>query len=295
MDSEKKSGSNKWLIILLAVSLAGNVYQVFNKKSTVSEYETQVDSLVTARVDVESELRDTYAELDKYKGINEKLDSLLTEANSKVDEQKARIEKLMRSERNSVSLNKKLKEEVAELQKLRDEYLSKIDSLLVENLRLREEKTKLDSSLAMVSKSLETTVATASVLRSEYVKVNAYKKKGSGKYSSTAMAKRTNKMEICFTVLANPIAQRGEKTAYLRIIEPGGKTMGGRAEGSKSMRTPGGEEILITSSRSFSYANENQNLCLHWEESEHVFPPGTYTIEVFVDGMVSASSQFTLR
>ncbi len=136
---KKSSGSNKIWIILFALSGIFNVYQWQNKNTVVESYEFKTDSLMTAKMDVDKELGETYQELNQYKGINDKLDSLLAEANTTIDQQKARIEKMLKNEKNSAALNKKLKAELEEVKKLRDEYLEKIDKLLVENEQLKKD------------------------------------------------------------------------------------------------------------------------------------------------------------
>lgn len=294
--TEKKSGNNKIWIILLALSAIFNIYQWQNNNTVVESYEVKNDSLVSAKMDVEKELGETYQELNQYKGINERLDSLLAEANTSIDEQKARIQKLLKNEKNSAALNKKLKAELEDLKKMRDEYLEKIDQLLVENEQLKKDKVELTSTVENLSKNLESTVNQASVLKSEYLKVKSYKKRGSDKYVETAMAKRTNKMEVCFSVLDNKIAKAGEKDVFLRIVEPGGKTMGARSEGSTSFKMANsGDEVQCTSTIKMNYDNSKQDLCLHWEESERIFAPGTYVIEIYIEGNLSAATSFILK
>jgi len=296
-ESGKGSGTNKAIIVLLILSIIGNIWQWRNQSNTIETYDVKVDSLITARVDVEKELTETYAELNKYKGISSRLDSLLSEANTKVADQENKIKQLMKKERNSASLNKKLQAELEELKKLRDEYLEKIDQLLVENEQLKKEKTELTGTVESLTKNLETTVNTASILKSEYIKVASYKRKGNDKYSTTAMAKKTNKLEACFSIMDNKIAKPGEKMVYLRIVEPGGKTLGERSEGSSTFRMNGSnEEVMYTASQKIDYANAKQDLCLKWEEKERgVFTPGTYVVEIYVDGNLSGASSVVLR
>lgn len=291
-----KSTANKGIIILLILSLAGNVFQWFSSSSKISGLETKNEELVTARVDIEKELDATRDELNKFRGDNQRIDSLLLEANNKLDEQQARIEELTKKEKNATALNSKLKTELEELKKLRNQYLEKIDELLVENQKLKKEKEELTSTVETISKNLENTVNVASVLKSEYVKVKSYKKRGSGKYSETAMAKRTNKLEACFTVLDNKIAKPGEKTVYMRIVEPGGKTMGNRGEGSNTFTLAGSkEEVMYTTSAKINYDNNKQDLCMAWEEGERIFTPGTYLIEVYIDGSLSIAASYVLK
>lgn len=296
MENQNSSGKKGIIwIILFAASALFNVYQWRNHTTTTEVYEVTKDSLITARVDVEKELGATIEELNKYKGINEHLDSLLVEANGKIDEQKARIQKLIRSEGNSTSLNKKLAAELETLKKLRDEYLDKIDALMVENQRLKQDSTNLAANVETLTKNLETTVTTASVLKSEYFKIASYKKRGNGKYTTTALSKRTNKLDVCFTLLGNAIAKGGEKNVYLRIVEPGGKVMGNRSAGSNSFKMANGEEVMFTNTVAVNYENKNVEQCISYEENERVFTPGTYVVEVYVDGNLSGASSYVLR
>lgn len=295
---DQKSTSNKGRIawVLLILSLLGNVYQWTNKTTVVKPYEAKQDSLTPPPVDLSKELTATYEELNKYKGTNLRLDSLLSEANLKLDEQKARIASIMKQEKNSIALNNKLTDELVELKKLRDQYLEKIDQLLVENESLKKQNVELSGTVDNIAKTLENTVNTASVLKSEYINIKTFKKKGSGKYTETAMAKRTNKMEVCFSVLENKIARKGEKNIYLCIIEPSGKTMGGTSTGSGTLKIAGiNEEKMYSSSTKIDYKNEKQDVCLNWEEPERVYTSGTYTIEIFVDEMLSATSTYVLK
>jgi myosin heavy subunit len=291
-----KSSTNKGILILLILSLAGNVFQWFTSSSKISGLETKNEELVTARVDIEKELDATREELNKFRGDNQRIDSLLLEANNKLDEQEARIQELTKREKNLANLNQQLKKELDELKKLRSQYLEKIDELLVENEKLKKEKEELTSTVETISRNLENTVSVASVLKSEYVKVKSYKKRGNNKYSETAMAKRTNKLEACFTVLDNKIAKPGEKTVYMRIVEPGGKTMGNRGEGSNVFTLAGSkEQVLYTTSTKINYDNNRQDLCMSWEESERIFTPGTYLIEIYIDGSLSIAASYVLK
>jgi uncharacterized protein YeeX (DUF496 family) len=293
--SEKKNKNTLW-VVLLAVSVLLNIYQWRKQSNTVTVYEQRVDTLVIERVNVEKELTETRGELNNYKGMNAQLDSLLADANNKVDAQDKRIKSLIKKEKSATELNAKLKGELNELRAMREEYLSKIDSLLVTNQMLKEEKEQLTTSVKSLTKNLESTVSTASVLAAEYFKTTSYKKKAEGKYTTTALAKRTNKMEVCFDILDNKIAKAGEKNIYLRILTPDGKVMGERATGSGTFKKGGsGEEVMYSSASTIKYANTKQNVCLNYEEAERIYPKGTYNVEIYVDGNMSGTTTFSLK
>ncbi|HRH64743.1 MAG TPA: hypothetical protein PLU53_00450, partial [Bacteroidia bacterium] len=273
-----------------------NIYQWRNHTTTTNTYEQKVDTLVVERVNVEKELSDTKAELEKYRGISANLDSLLNEAQAKIEEQAKKIKDINSREKNMAALNTKLKQQLADLQLLRDEYLGRIDSLLMANKQLVTEKEQLTSNVESLSKNLETTVATASVLKTEYIKVQSFKRKASGKFVETAMGKRTHKLSVCFDVLDNKIAKQGDKTVYLKITEPGGKAVGNRSTGSNTFKTASGEEIMYAATTTISYTGAKQNVCMNYEEQQDkMFPAGTYLIEVYIDGSLSGAGSYTLR
>jgi len=291
-----KKNKNTSLIVLLVLSVLLNVYQWWNHSDTITVYEQKVDTLIIERVNVEKELGETRNELNNYKGMNSQLDSMLAEAITRVDKQDQRIKELIKKEKNAGQLNTKLKAELQELRAMREEYLSKIDSLLVSNQMLKEEKEQLSTSVKSLTKNLETTVSTASVLAAEYIKVTPYKKKSNDKYTTTALAKRTNKVEVCFDLLENKIAKAGDKNIYLRILTPEGKVMGDRGAGSAAFKKPGtGEDVMYSAMQTVAYNNAKQNVCLAYEEAERVYPKGTYTAELYTDGSMSGTATFTLK
>lgn len=293
--SNQKRGGIIWIVLLL-ISVILNIYQWRNHTNEMISYEQKVDTLYVENNNIEQELTDARAELNKYWGMNASLDSLLKEANAKLDEQEKSITKLKKDEKNYAALNKKLKTQLSDLQVLRDEYLSRIDSLLIANKQLTTEKEELTGTVQALSKNLETTVSTASVLKSEYLVTKSYKRKGSGKFVETAMAKRTHKMEVCFDVLDNKIAKMGDKAVYLKITEPGGKPIGNRSTGSSSFKTSSGEEVMYAASTTINYTGAKQNVCLGYEEKDDkMFPPGTYLIEVYVEGELSGASSYVMK
>jgi hypothetical protein len=167
---------------------------------------------------------------------------------------------------------------------------------MVENQRLRLDSASLATNVESLTKNLQSTVATASVLKAEYIKISTFKKKGSGKYVTTALAKRTNKIETCFSILENKIAKTGDKNIYLRIVEPGGKVLGSGNSGSSTFKVNGsGEEMLYSASKISNYNNDRVDLCMDFEQEERNLVPGNYIIEVYIDGTLSGAGSYVLR
>jgi len=295
-NQNQKSNSNRLWMILLIVSVLLNIFQWTRNNSAITSYQQKVDTLVIEQVNVEKELVDTRNDLEQYRGKSASLDSLLDEANVRLTEQEKQIKDISRNSRNMAEMNAKLKAQLKTLQGLRDEYLTRIDSLLTENQKLQAEKKELTGTVESLNKNLETTVNTASVLRAEYLKVSSYKRKGSGSYSATPTAKRVHKMEVCFDVLENKIAKAGEKTVYLKVTEPGGKPLGNKGMGSGSFKTAAGEDLMYTANSTITYTGVKQNVCLNYEEQQDkMFPVGNYLVEIYIDGNLCGSTTYSLK
>jgi hypothetical protein len=299
MDSSKNRALPLLLLFLLLGSIGLNFYFYKQNKTTVETDTVKIDSLVEVRVEISSELAQTSLDLNKYKGLSEKMDSLLLAANGQIAERESRIRQLIATEKNLVALNKKLKVELEELKALKDSYLESIDQLLKENNQLKYENKALNNSLnEVITENLDLfkKVKTAENLKAEYLKVGIFKRKNNGKYIETVMAKRTNKLEVCFSILENKVAQVGKKNVYLRIITPDGLPLGSRSGGSGSFKlASSNEEVLFTAMQEVDYANDKVDICLPYEEQDRVFASGTYIVEVYVEGVPAAASSFTLK
>jgi vacuolar-type H+-ATPase subunit I/STV1 len=252
--------------------------------------------MIVVRVEVEKELASTEMELEKYRGISADLDSLLNDANTTIHEQEKKIQDIVMREKDLDKQSKKLKAELAVLKKMRDDYLEKIDQLVTENKELKAKNDSLNRQvnvLADVNKSLETKVKYAAELKIEYVKVKSFKKKSSGKLVESSLAKKTNKIDVCFTVMDNKFATTGEKIVYLVITEPTGKVLAGQSH--TSFISTDNTEISATASYQINYNGKKVETCIGYESQERILTPGNYNCDLYIDGALISSSQYLLE
>jgi|LauGreDrversion4_2_1035121.scaffolds.fasta_scaffold400238_1 predicted nucleic acid-binding Zn-ribbon protein len=298
MENQKQNKSTQYLLIaLLLLSLIGNVFQYKNNQDDVAVRDSKIDTLVTVQVELEKELVSTGAELESYRGIAANLDSLLDDANGKIEAQEAKINKLLTSEKSGDKLNKKLKAELEQLRKLKDQYLEKIDQLITENGQLKKENEEKAAAITKLNEEktgLQSKVATASQLRAEYVKVASFKKKGNGKFVETSLAKRTNKIDVSLTIMDNKVAEPGDKMIYVVVKEPTGKTLAG-ASMAKFNVVETNEEVAATASYRVNYNGQKQDIKVSFETDERILTAGNYTIDVYIDGTFVNTSTCILR
>jgi hypothetical protein len=305
MEQEQKKSNNAatlLLAFLLLFSAGANVYQWKSgdgagSGSSSSEKQAQIDTLLSVRIELERELASATAELEKYRGMSTSLDSLLNDANLKISDQEKLIRELIAKEKNSSALNSKLQVELANLRKMKEEYFDKIDALITENKELKAQNEILQESVGGLKKEktvLQRKVDQAKLLKAEYLKVASFKKKSNGKYIESSTAKRTNKLELCFTIMDNPVAEKGERMIYVVVKEPTGKVLAGYSKATFNDADTG-EEIVATASQKMDYNGNKQNVCLNFESDQRVLTSGTYSFSVYVDGVLLAESAYMLK
>lgn len=294
----KKNTGRIVLISLLLASLVLNIYQFYERGQRATTYEGTIDSMAIDQAEVDRQLQLTKAELEQYRGRSEQLDSLLNDANGKIAQQEERINALLRQGKKNSNVNAELRKELEELKKLKDQYLEEIDRLITENKRLQSENDSLSvelSSNVSVRNKLEATLKVAEQLRADRVKVTPMKKRAiGGKAVPTSLAKKTERIDVCFAVLENAVASKGEKTISTRIISPNGKPLGGTSMGSfRNAET--GEEMQATSNQRISYDGSTKDMCLTWEDEDTELEKGEYGVEIYIDGVLVFSSSFKLE
>lgn len=299
---QSSNRSDKRIIVLaifLILSFFLNIYFFLNRNCHAITGHVNEKGIDTTWIELEEELLSTISRLDKFKGLSLELDSLLEEAGGEIQKQKEKITLLHNSQINLLERNALLKTELNEIKKLKEDYLKKIDFILSENKQLKNHNTQLIYTVTSLSEkegSLEQKVNTASALRAEYVQITTLKKRFTGKYIPTSLAKKTEKINICFSVLDNKVSGQGEKKIHLRILAPNGLPLGDRSKDSKSfVNKETTEEMLYTTSRTIHYTNEKQDICMEYGDDNKSFTEGTYTIEIYFDGLLSTTSFYVLR
>jgi len=284
------------LLVLVALLTGANIYQWSNHTTTVVSYDSRIDSMIVVRVQVEKELASTAMELEKYRGISNELDSLLNNATATIKDQEKKIQEIVSRETDLDKQSKILKQELAKLKKMRDDYLEKIDQLVTENKELKERNDSLNrevNNLTDVRRSLESKVRTAAELKVEYLKIQSFKKKGNGKLVESSLAKKTNRIQVCFTVMDNKFASQGDKIVYVVVTEPTGKVLASQSR--TTLNTTDGEEIQATASYQINYNGKKQDVCLSYDTEERILTSGNYNVEVYIDGKVVSSMVYLLE
>lgn len=295
-------------MIIVAMVLAGlllivvgfGVFQVASLKSQVQEAQMENEELRlnNEQLQLTNEFDMLNAEFQQYEDQAHRLanDTIL----AKYTAAKAKVEQLMqelKSEKvKSQARIKELQNEISTLKGLLRHYIAQIDSLNKENAGLRAENTeikaqneRLSSRVQEVTRSNETLserMTLAEKLNVTGVSLVALKKNGKVEKNVT----KAKQLKVSFTIPQNNSTPVGEKTIFLRIINPEGQLLGG--SGSFSFE---GKSVPCTARKGIEYAgDELAGVTLYWDVNT-TLTPGDYTVELFTDGYRLASRHFTLK
>lgn len=293
-----------WIAAILAVLLIGAIgYSVFQVTTLKQEVDTARaeneqlqltnDQLTLANEydAINSEFRqyenqavqlqnDTI--LAKYTAAKNKVEQLLKELNSEKVKSQKRI--------------KELQDEIATLRGLLRHYIAQVDSLgrenaglKAENAEIRTQNEALSSQVQQVSsqnKTLNERMTLAEKLNVTGVSLTALKKNGKTEKNVT----KAKQLMVTFTIPQNNSTPVGQKTIYLRIVNPEGSLLGNAGKFSFE-----GGSVPCTAKKTVDYAGEEMSgIKIYWDVNV-TLNPGEYTVELFADNYRLASRKFTLK
>jgi len=170
----------------------------------------------------------------------------------------------------------------------RDDLMQLAKDLKAQNLELKQEKKiasiklieqenankVLSEKNEVLAKNLEKAV----VLAANSFNAKAYRSKASGKLVQTNKAKRTDAIEVCFTLAENALVEAGEKELYIQILSPNSTVVG-----DKISKTFEDNTLIYSTKKLVDYTNNVLDICVKARagDAEKEFVKGTYYVTVF--------------
>ncbi len=245
---------------------------------------------------IETELDELITKYDNAIALNEVMDDHLLKAKERI---LVLLDSVKDAEAN-IALISKYRRQIGRLKKERDQLFKLADSLTTENQRLAvdldstatalTQNTLLSDSLQMHNSELAGLVEKGAALTAAAVKAGGVKVKGNGKLIPTDKASRTDKVQICFTLAKNTIAEAGDKQLYVQVINPDSDLIGKKA-------TANFEDAVLTysSSTKVYYENEALDVCMLVEANKADLVKGNYIVHIFDGANMIANTEFELN
>ena len=287
---EHKKGAPVVMIvstIILTLGLIALVVLYYNQKSKMVEME-QV--LTEEKDSLANELRMMMYGYDTLKTSNDTL-------NAELQRERTRIQKLLEVSASNAQLIRKYKAEISTMRDIMKSYIVQIDSLntrnqvlTAENVEIKQQMTAVQETnveLEKVKEELTSKVNVAAVIQAKDVVAVALNKKR----KETDELRNLDKVRVCFTLRENPIAAAGNKVVYLRVVRPDQLVITPSPDNLFEVK---GEQLIFSANRAVDYANADIEMCIFLDNTGD-FIPGTYNVELYLEGEKIGGGSFTLK
>ncbi|MFW5852291.1 MAG: hypothetical protein ACOCWB_08710 [Bacteroidota bacterium] len=282
------------IIILMLLGGAGYLYTLYTDSieqiATITE---NINQVTHEKEVLYGELDSLEVEIEKYMGVNAKLDSVLLEKQEEI----TKIRGILRSQRADIREVKSLRNQIAVLKQTAKEALEEnhklkfqVDSLEevsiarqqhIDTLEIMDfEKTrKLDS--------LTEKVQIGSAIRVGELRIEPYNRRG----KEMTRARRVDNFIIKGTLLKNFLAEAGTKTIYVRVTAPDGVVLTSSPDNQFEYD---GNTIMFTERREISYQKEDTPFEIYYDASSDDLDEGVYRVVVFSNNKEIGKTQITL-
>ena len=294
----EKKPSNKLYIIAAIVLFAFSVVLgwQFLKQKSIAEKE------VSEKNSIKEELKTLLGAYENVTSDNEQLNTQLREKETEIKEMLADIDKLEAQSLEQKWLLKKYKKESETLRRLLKGYLYEIDSLGKTITVLKEEKTIVEGSLtkekaktvqlSQEKQELNQRVEVGSKFKVYGLSILGVRLKSGDREKEEKRAKRVEKIKACFTIGANDLAKPGERDIYIRVANKNGDVYP-KGGDSTNVFVFEGKELAYSGKRTLNYQNQPAEVCVYFQKDN--LEPGTYTVDIFADGVKIADSAIILE
>ena len=279
------------VIVLLLAFLVWNKVQSEEQLALMIENVEQKNAL-------RDDLDNLIDEHEMLKDENLELSDQLYSKDSVINAYSNEIKNLLRSE---ADLNK-ARVKIKRLREISKRYVNALDSLFIlnESLQLENDSVKKanrfisnkNRDLVRTNKNLSQKVSTASVLKFEDISVEGLYYRASGREVTTSRANKIQNFKICYTILENQIADKGEKQVYVRILDGKGSVL--NVSNMVQELELSDTTIQYTTKYIVDYQNIAMNDCQLWTRG-NVLSSGTFTFEFLIDETLVGIHQLKFR
>lgn len=279
------------VIVLLATFLVWNKVQSEEQLALMIENVEQKNAL-------RDDLDDLIDEHEMLKDENVELSDQLFSKDSLINAYSNEIKNLLRSQ---ADLNK-ARVKIKRLREISKKYVNALDSLYILNASLQFENdsvkkanrfiTNKNRDLVKTNKNLSQKVSTASVLKLEDISIEGLYYRASGREVTTSRANKIQNFKICYTILENQIADKGEKELYVRILDGKGNVL--NVSNMIQELELSDTTIQYTTKYTIDYQNTSINECQLWTRG-NILSSGTFTFEFLIDEIIIGIHQVKFR
>ena len=274
------------VIIILAVILVALSVVYFNMHR---QQQAEYALLEEDRTKIQGDLDSLIVSFDDLKIQNDSIAANLEEANQL-------MEQLKNERRLNYAKIRAYDKEVGTLRTVMQGYIRQIDSLNNINQQLTRENIsyKKEISTAQLraemaeerAEELNNKVRVGAVIRARSITMQALNNRG----KEVTRVKNAQRLYLDFALAANELAEPGNKAIYACVTSPEGYLI---ANNSASTFTFEGEQKVYSAMREVDYECADLPVGIYVDGSG--FTPGTYRIELYVEGRLAGTAEVAMR
>lgn len=300
-DNEIKTNKDKskiyFFMVAIIALLATNVYFYVKYKSSgeklytltlqkeklqieIDRIEAELDNIDRQNIQdlpanlvmQQDQARQIIADLRKALEDNNVSDSQIQQANTQVENLKVNVSKLLNEVNDLKIQNEMLKKENVELQGTVREASNQVQKLTNDNTALNEK------------------VIIASSLKVSNIVINGVEQKKNGSLELETRAKRADKLQIKFTIVDNPLAKKGKKEVFARVIDPQGNLIAA----SDDVFYVHGDKLQYTFKEDINFTNNGEEYQMLWNDNNKL-KKGAYTVLLYADNAIMGRASVVLK
>ena len=310
-NKKRKNRLTLFLLVIFGILICFLSYSLWQENKEKTEIIKEIEILKKdSKGDLDKEREKVLEEI----ALNDKLDNLIDQHQNLLDDYDIQNEDLLKQDSvinqlkkeiedllNTKKDLKKARQKIETLKLISRKYIANIDSLLTVNGALifaKDSVVKVNQNinwknyqLNKKNKKLSEKVSKGSVLDLKIGKIEIIRYRNSGNEAKTKRAKKVQKIRTNFTVAANQISDPEMKTVYMQIINENGELI----RGNELYKTiVANSAVECTSASDFEYNNIEMEHWIEWERVQ-ILLPGTYLVNLIIEGNISAQTTLILE
>ncbi|NGM60649.1 hypothetical protein G5B30_01845 [Sphingobacterium sp. SGG-5] len=295
----KKDNSKVYFFIIAIVALLlTNVYFYVKFKSSGEKLYT----IALQKENLQIEIDRIEAELDNIQREGETMgseDIVLSE--QKVREGIANLRSNLDVANLSEDRLADLKSEVRLLKNSVSDLKVRIEELNLQNELLQKENEELNSTvnsqtdkvqtLERSNRALREKVGVASSIKVSNMVINGVEIKRRGNREIETKARRVDELQIQFSIADNPLATKGNKDIYIRIVDPNGNLI----VKEENIFQVNNDDLQYTFKETIRFTNNGEEYEFLWNNNNQGFRKGAYTVLLYADNAIMGRASIVLK
>jgi hypothetical protein len=292
------------MIAVLAAAVTILLIQNLSLRGEVAEGVLTEEQLTTEIENVEQQLKDLEFAMNTKDLEVEQKESMLQQKEDLIAEQEKKIANLISKNKLTTEEAERLRGKVEQL----EFYVKKYEGQIAE---LKEEIAIRDAQIAGLTDSLNNVSSERDSIRDKSIyqdiqlegakeltahSFTFFRKKQSGadEQEESFRGSQMDEIKICMTIAKNNVPTKGEKSVYIRILDPGGKLV--QDPSTSGYFKFDGEDIQYTSVAKMNYQGEAIPVCVNFKQPDaYDYVDGTYKVLAYCEKRIIGKTEFEVK